>query len=82
MSTLRKLLFFFLVLVIFGVGGYAQTEFEEQRRLARQGNAQAQAYIGYSYSKGRGVPRDYKEAFKWYRKAAEQSIAKAQFNVG
>ena len=48
MSTLRKLLFFFLVLVIFGVGGYAQTEFEEQRRLARQGNAKAQSNLGYS----------------------------------
>ncbi len=32
--------------------------------------------------KGRGVPQDYAEAVKWYRKAAEQGNAGAQFNLG
>ena len=31
---------------------------------------------------GQGVQKDYKEAVKWYRKAAEQGYAKAQFNLG
>ncbi len=34
------------------------------------------------YSKGRGVAKDEAEAVKWYRKAAEQGLATAQFNLG
>jgi len=32
------------------------------------------------YDKGQGVPQDYAEALKWYRKAAEQGFAEAQYN--
>ena len=31
---------------------------------------------------GEGVPKDYKEAFKWYRLSAEQGYAEAQYNLG
>ena len=31
---------------------------------------------------GDGVPQDYKEAVKWYRLAAEQGYADAQYNLG
>jgi hypothetical protein len=34
------------------------------------------------YYTGQGVPQDYAEAAKWYRKAAEQGIDEAQFNLG
>ena len=34
------------------------------------------------YDNGRGVLEDDKEAVKWYRKAAEQGYAAAQFNLG
>ncbi len=34
------------------------------------------------YLIGRGVPQDYAEALKWYRKAAEQGDAKAQYDLG
>ena len=34
------------------------------------------------YGKGQGVRQDYAEAFRWYRKAAEQGNIKAQFNLG
>ncbi len=33
------------------------------------------------YYNGEGVPKDYKEAVKWYRKAADQGIAHAQHNL-
>lgn len=33
------------------------------------------------YLSGEGVIQDYKEAAKWYTKAAEQGNAKAQFNL-
>ena len=34
------------------------------------------------YDKGQGVPQDYAEAVKWYRKAAEQGNALALNNLG
>ena len=34
------------------------------------------------YDNGRGVLQDYKEAVKWYRLAAEQGNANAQYNLG
>jgi TPR repeat protein len=34
------------------------------------------------YYEGRGVPRDYAEALRWHRKAADQSNAGAQLNLG
>ena len=34
------------------------------------------------YENGYGVPQDYKEAIKWYTLAAEQSYARAQYNLG
>jgi TPR repeat protein len=34
------------------------------------------------YDDGDGVPQDYAEALKWYRKAADQGNASAQFNLG
>ena len=34
------------------------------------------------YDSGQGVPQDYAEAVKWYRLAAEQGNAKAQYNLG
>ena len=34
------------------------------------------------YDRGERVPQDYAEAIKWYRKAAEQGYASAQYNLG
>ena len=34
------------------------------------------------YALGQGVPQDYKMAFKWYTKSAEQGVASAQNNLG
>ena len=34
------------------------------------------------YDEGRGVKKNYKEAFKWYQKAAMQGDADAQCNLG
>ena len=34
------------------------------------------------YANGQGVPQDYAEAVKWYRKAADQGDAHAQSNLG
>ena len=34
------------------------------------------------YTFGQGVPQNYTEAAKWYRLAAEQGNAQAQYNLG
>ena len=62
-------------------GDYA-TALREWRPLAKQGNANAQFFLGVMYDKGLGVPQDYAEALQWYRKAAEQGNAGAQHNLG
>ena len=36
----------------------------------------------YCSSCGEGVSKDLSEAVRWYRKAAEQGIAQAQYNLG
>ena len=52
------------------------------RLLADQGYAGAQYNLGVMYDHGQGVPQNYAEAAKWYRKAADQGYAVAQFNLG
>lgn len=50
--------------------------------LEREGDAAVQYNLGHAYSKGTGVQHDAKEAEKWYRLAAAQGFAKAQYNLG
>jgi hypothetical protein len=48
------------------------------RVRAEQGDAKAEANLGNMYSHGQGVPQDYAEAVRWYRKAADQGDANGQ----
>lgn len=48
---------------------------------AQDGNPDAQAYMGYMYEIGRGVPQDFTQAALWYRRAAEQGQSWAQFQL-
>ena len=50
--------------------------------LAQNGDPAAQAYMGYLYAMGRGVPQDYSQAAIWYRRAAEQGHSGAQYELG
>ncbi len=49
---------------------------------ADQGHAEAQTHLGTMYSKGQGVPQDFAETARWYRKAADQGWARAQVLLG
>jgi hypothetical protein len=49
---------------------------------AEGGNATAQTRTAHNFAVGRGVKKDFKEALKWYRRAAAQGDSKAQFNLG
>ena len=46
------------------------------------GDVQAQFNLGLAYGDGRGVPKDYAEAAKWLRLAAEQGNALAAYGLG
>jgi TPR repeat protein len=49
----------------------------------RQGHAVAEVSLGLIYNNNyNGVPQDFTEAVKWFRKAADQGYAKAQALLG
>ena len=52
------------------------------RPLAHLGYNTAQLNLAVGYDTGKGVPQDFNEAFKWYRKAAEHGNARAQNKLG
>lgn len=49
---------------------------------AERGNARAQAYLGFMYQYGRGVPQNYGLAVYWYTRGAEQGEPRAQHLLG
>ena len=50
--------------------------------VANDGNAEAQALVGYLYEEGLGVKQSYSDAIIWYKKAGDNGSAKAQHNLG
>ena len=65
----------------FKKGDY-QTSLELWLPLARQGDPEAQNYLGIQYFLGLGIKRDIAEAAKWYEMAARQGHSDAQRNYG
>ena len=67
-------------------GAYERKDFAAAiavwRPLAEAGNAEAQTLLGAMYWSGEGVPRDHKEAAKWYLRAADKGYARAQNDIG
>jgi len=49
---------------------------------AKSGDPASQFLVGVEYQKGDIVPRDFVQAEEWYRKAAEQGYAQAQYSLG
>jgi len=58
------------------------SDFNKGVDALNDGHSSAQHNLGVMYDKGRGVPIDYTEAAKWYRKAAEHGDPAAQYNLG
>ena len=66
---------FFLVIIFFLLlpkVSTCQSEYDSLLIEAEQGHASAQYNLALKYDNGEGVLQDYKEAVKWYTKAAEQ----------
>jgi len=52
------------------------------KQSAATGDADAQNNLGFLYASGQGVPKDFAEAARWFRKAADQNYPDAQNNLG
>lgn len=83
---MKNICLFTAALLLTVMCGQAQVpdaqQIAEWRTLAKQGDANAQNALGAAYSMGKGIPRDYAEAVKWFSKAAEQGHAQAQARLG
>ena len=55
----------------------AASEFDDMKALAELGMAAAQNNLALMYDNGEGVPENDAEAVKWYRKAADQGLARS-----
>lgn len=65
------------------ITGLGRRKIEKCRKAAISGDAKAQFKLGRFYADGKfGLPKDYAEAVKWHRKAAEQNYAPAQLHLG
>ena len=88
--NLRRLVFGVgLGLVLAGQALHAQQSDMDHQALAQlraeaeKGDAKAQFELGGAFYSGKfGLATNYVEAVKWFRKAAEQNHAQAQFNLG
>ncbi len=76
-----------IVVILFLVGcnspdSAASPEFESLQSAAEQGDIRAQSQMGDVYLFGEyDFDVDYKKAFDWYQKAADQNNAKSQYNL-
>ncbi len=56
--------------------------FPLMQNAAKEGNADAQLYLGWMYANGQGIKRNYAQAVSWLRKSANQGNALAQNDLG
>ena len=71
-----------ICLCLYHVFTYAQVNFDEVYKAAKQGNAEAQAYLSWMYITGDGVSQNQTESFKWASKAANQGHAIGCYILG
>ena len=57
-------------------------KFDACQTAAQHGNAEAQHNLGFIYTMGHGVDKDFIQGSRWYRVAAEQGLGKAQYHLG
>ena len=56
--------------------------YEKYIQPAKEGDTDAQYYLGRMYHKGKDVIKNDEMAFLWFERAAEQGHAPSQFNLG
>ena len=55
--------------------------FESLLKRAEQGDAKSELELAKNYYNGRGVNKDYTEAFKWFYEAANDGIGEAEYYI-
>ena len=80
--ALPMTVFFVVTFCVFFFGDPWEKMRDREFTLAKRGAAWAQFRVGVMYEDGKEVSKDYRQAFMWYRRAAEQGYAGAQFNLG
>ena len=65
----------------FNKGDYAKA-LELWQKLARDGQPEAQVFVGLAYANGWGVKKNLEEASNWYMRAAENNSPSGQFLLG
>lgn len=56
--------------------------YQEFKKLAEQGDRDAQYNLAILYKQGKGAMQDKAKAAKWFRKSADQGLADAQYHLG
>jgi TPR repeat protein len=79
---MRAAAFTILLLLLFCVPLFGQSDFLSSLENARRGDADAQNHVGSMYSVGTGVKPNQKKAGYWFRKAAEQGYSYGVCNLG
>ncbi|WP_085905562.1 tetratricopeptide repeat protein [Kiloniella majae] len=69
------------ILLSYNNGNFTKT-FEMASEIAKKDDPTGQFILGELYQKGLGVERNYPQALLWYKKAADQGLIHAQFNLG
>ncbi len=82
-----KVVFILLSIVVLSLPAVAEVSDEDPQITglladAQEGSAGAQYLLGFMYAEGQGIDKDFKEAVKWYTKAANQGHAGAQLTLG
>ncbi|WP_041320741.1 tetratricopeptide repeat protein [Hyphomicrobium denitrificans] len=52
------------------------------RLAAANGDASAEFEVGARLAEGKGTPQNFKEAAKWYQRAADHGLVQAQYRLG
>jgi TPR repeat protein len=74
---------FSILICLFSALAFAEDEsFQKIKMQAENGNVPSQFKLGIMYFKGRETSQDFKEALKWFHRAAEQGLPEAQHNIG
>lgn len=60
---------------------FTAEDFRRTKLEAEKGDLEAQVDLGVMYFSGEGIPQNYGEALKWYRRAADKGNAAAQNNL-
>ena len=61
---------------------YSIMDIHNLTKAAKAGQAGAQFYLGTKYQFGKDVQQDERQAFAWFKAAADQGLSSAQLNVG